>query len=284
MSDRDRRTSHAVAAGLVLSLLGSVGFVVVYWSDAGTQAEALTLAAAFAGLAVAAGTWGVRTAPPRRVAVAQRPPMPSSRAARRGAAEDFDLDDEGLARRRGLAALAGLAGAAVIAAVATPLRSLGTRPHPALERTSWREGVRLVTADGRPLQIDDLAVDSIATAYPEGPGREAAGDSQVILVRMPESALELPAGRASWAPAGCVAYSKVCTHAGCPVGLYEADRRELLCPCHQSTFRAAEGATVSFGPAGRALPQLPLAVDDEGYLVARSDFTEPVGPGYWSRG
>jgi ubiquinol-cytochrome c reductase iron-sulfur subunit len=82
---------------------------------------------------------------------------------------------------------------------------------------------------------------------------------------------------------GCVAYSKICTHAGCPVGLYDTETRELLCPCHQSLFDATDGARPVFGPATRSLPQLPLAVDAEGFLVARSDYPEPVGPGYWDR-
>ena len=70
---------------------------------------------------------------------------------------------------------------------------------------------------------------------------------------------------------------------GCPVALYEQQTHHLLCPCHQSTFDVADGAKVVFGPAKRPLPQLPIAVDDEGYLIAQSDFDEPVGPSYWER-
>ena len=80
-----------------------------------------------------------------------------------------------------------------------------------------------------------------------------------------------------------IAYSKICTHVGCPVGLYQADTHELLCPCHQSTFDVLDGARPRFGPATRSLPQLPLAVDGDGFLTAQSDFTEPVGPGFWNR-
>ena len=80
-----------------------------------------------------------------------------------------------------------------------------------------------------------------------------------------------------------VAYSKVCPHAGCPVGLYEPDTHRLYCPCHQSVFDVLDAAEPKSGPATRPLPQLPLAVDADGYLVARSDYTEPIGPGFWNR-
>ena len=88
----------------------------------------------------------------------------------------------------------------------------------------------------------------------------------------------------NWTVDNIVAYSKICTHVGCPVALYEETTHHILCPCHQSTFQAAEGARVIFGPAARPLPQLPLGTDSEGYLVALSDFTQPVGPSFWERG
>jgi len=83
---------------------------------------------------------------------------------------------------------------------------------------------------------------------------------------------------------GIVAYSKICTHVGCPAALYEHTTNHILCPCHQSTFNAPHGAKVIFGPAPRPLPQLPLTTDSEGYLVAQSDFHEPVGPSFWELG
>jgi ubiquinol-cytochrome c reductase iron-sulfur subunit len=91
-------------------------------------------------------------------------------------------------------------------------------------------------------------------------------------------------GTMNWTVDNIVAYSKICTHVGCPVALYEQTTHHILCPCHQSTFDAAHGAKVIFGPAARPLPQLPLALDAEGYLVAKSDFTQPVGPSFWERG
>jgi ubiquinol-cytochrome c reductase iron-sulfur subunit len=104
-----------------------------------------------------------------------------------------------------------------------------------------------------------------------------------VLVRVDPARLRTRKGRESWAPQGNLAFSKICTHVGCPVGLYQESTHELLCPCHQSTFDVLDGARPVFGPATRSLPQLPLAVDPEGYLVAQHDFDEPVGPGFWNR-
>ena len=91
------------------------------------------------------------------------------------------------------------------------------------------------------------------------------------------------AGRENWSVQGIICYSKICTHVGCPISLNERTTHHLLCPCHQSTFDLADNGKVIFGPAARHLPQLPIMVDDEGYLVAQSDFTEPVGPSFWER-
>ncbi len=99
----------------------------------------------------------------------------------------------------------------------------------------------------------------------------------MLLLRLSEPAV--PPTRLEWIVAdSLVAYSKVCTHAGCPVALYRQQDNALFCPCHQSTFNPAAGAVPTFGPAARALPQLPLGIDEQGYLVALGDFQEPVGP------
>ena len=88
----------------------------------------------------------------------------------------------------------------------------------------------------------------------------------------------------NWGIDGILCFSKICTHVGCPISLWEQQTHSVLCPCHQSTFDLADNGKVIFGPAARALPQLPIELDDEGYIVAQSDFTEPVGPSYWERG
>jgi ubiquinol-cytochrome c reductase iron-sulfur subunit len=106
----------------------------------------------------------------------------------------------------------------------------------------------------------------------------------VILVKMRPEEITPDEGRENWGIEGILCYSKICTHVGCPISLWEQQTHHLLCPCHQSTFDLADNGKVIFGPAARALPQLPLMLDDEGYLVAQSDFLEPVGPSYWERG
>lgn len=274
-------TTRLVGGGLVVSLLGSIGLAVVAITRADTQLQGLALGAALLGLAFALGAWARRDLPSGR-AEEPRPPMPSGPAEREAFLASLTEGERLFSRRKGLAALLALAGGALAAVALSPIRSLGPRPEPLLRSTPWRAGRRLVTEDGAPVRVDELDEGGVLTVFPEGD--QSPGDAQVILLRLDPGDLHLADDRADWAPEGNVAYSKLCTHAGCPVGLFEAETRQLLCPCHQSVFAADEGARVLFGPAPRSLPQLPLDVDEEGYLVARGDFPEPVGPGYWERG
>ncbi len=277
--DAMRRTRRAVLGGLVISIAGSIALLVAYWADGGPKGQGFGLAVAVGGLALSAGVWG-RRAVPDRVAVEHRPPMRSTDHEREETAATAELGEAGLQRRRGLLALAGLAGASLLAAIASPLRSFGPSPFPDRRRTGWSAGRRLVDADRAPVKATDLDVGSMETVFPEGDDFKA--DSQVVLIRMSDGTLAGGDGSTGEAP-GYVAYSKVCTHAGCPVGLYDADTHELFCPCHQSVFLADQGARPAFGPAARPLPQLPIGVDAEGYLVALGDFPEPIGPSFWSR-
>jgi quinol---cytochrome c reductase iron-sulfur subunit len=186
-----------------------------------------------------------------------------------------------LSRRRLLfASLVGAVGALAAAAV-FPIRSLGPSPGRSLDVTPWRRGRRAVTSDGRRVRADEVPTDGIVTIFPEGSPDSA--DGQAVLLRVDPALLDLPPGRDNWTPRGLIAYSKVCTHAGCPVGLYEVEPRQLLCPCHQSAFAVLQGAKPVAGPAARALPQLPLRIDDDGFVVATGDFSSPVGPAWWSR-
>ncbi|PJJ55069.1 ubiquinol-cytochrome c reductase iron-sulfur subunit [Compostimonas suwonensis] len=163
-------------------------------------------------------------------------------------------------------------------------------PVELLSQTMWKKGLRLtLDPTGTPIKAADVTLGSAFQVIPEGlaemeSGRlEAKAKAAVLLMRLkPEDLHELP-DRKSWSYDGIVAYSKICTHVGCPVALYEQQTHHLLCPCHQSQFDVANHAKVIFGPAARPLPQLPIAVDDEGYLIAQSDFTEPVGPSFWER-
>jgi ubiquinol-cytochrome c reductase iron-sulfur subunit len=172
-------------------------------------------------------------------------------------------------------------------------RGLGPQdqdPVALLNETMWTKGTRLtLDPSGAPIRAADVTLGSSFADIPEGlaemgHGRlEEKAKAAVILVRMKPEDLNQRPDRASWSYDGIVAYSKICTHVGCPVGLYEQQTHHLLCPCHQSQFDVANHAEVIFGPAKRALPQLPIAVDAEGYLIAQSDFHEPVGPSFWER-
>jgi ubiquinol-cytochrome c reductase iron-sulfur subunit len=132
------------------------------------------------------------------------------------------------------------------------------------------------------VNVDGLETGGVLTVFPEG--AVDAADSQTVLIRVDLLDFSPLPGREDWSPDGYLAYSKICTHAGCPVGLYEAQTQQLFCPCHQSVFDAVDGAKPVSGPASRPLPQLPLEVGDDGYLRSQSDYTEPVGPAFWNLG
>ncbi|MFI6050377.1 Rieske 2Fe-2S domain-containing protein [Streptomyces violascens] len=170
------------------------------------------------------------------------------------------------------------------------LRDLGTLPEDKLRHTMWSKGKALINMNtNEPLRPEDLSVGSLTFAKPEGL-EETAEDFQtqiakaaLMLVRIkPEDIKDKR--ELEWSHQGIVAYSKICTHVGCPISLYEQQTHHVLCPCHQSTFDLSDGARVIFGPAGHALPQLRIGVNDEGYLEALGDFEEPVGPAFWERG
>lgn len=174
------------------------------------------------------------------------------------------------------------------------LRDMGPLPGNVKAHTIWAEGVRILTdVTFQPIRAADLEIGQLVNAMPatfedlpeHGPERiNERGKSPIILVRMRPDEIHAAEGREGWGVDGILAYSKICTHVGCPISLYERTTHHMLCPCHQSTFDLAENGKVVFGPAARGLPQLPIAIDGEGYLVAQSDFTEPVGPSYWERG
>jgi ubiquinol-cytochrome c reductase iron-sulfur subunit len=185
-------------------------------------------------------------------------------------------------RRTLLLSLLGLAAAAVV-----PLRSLipaGTpEPRQALARTSWRGGnKRLMTPEGRLVRADEVPVGSEVTVLPEGEPDAYYATGILIGLSQQDAALLSP-DVAPYAVGSLIAFSKLCTHAGCPVGLYEDQSRQLFCPCHQSVFDVLSGAKAVAGPAGRALPQLPLGVDGGGYLIATGDFRGQPGPTYWKQ-
>jgi ubiquinol-cytochrome c reductase iron-sulfur subunit len=272
------RPERIITLALLASIVASAGLLVVYIFLGGNpQAEGVLLAIALGGVGIAIVVWavGLMHAP---IESEPRHPLASTSEAHEATEEALDLDS--ITRRRFLVRLLGGAGAFLAAALVLPAFSLGPQPGRSLFRTAWRSGARVVGTDGKPIRADSLGENSVATVFPQ----DAVGraDSQTLLIKVRPEDLQLAADRKAWAPNGIVAYSKVCTHAGCPVGLYRAQEHALLCPCHQSTFDVLRGAVPTFGPAARPLPQLPLEIDGEGYLIATGDFPEPVGPAFWN--
>ena len=224
--------------------------------------------------------------------------------------------ESGLTRRTLIAAAGVPALGLLVVPVVVLLRDLGPLPGEDLKHTSWARGVRVVQdGTGNPIRAAEVPIGSLinvepGTLYPVGSGGEydgpttgetATGDdigapqdktyvqdvrarSAAIVVRIAPGEYATTAARADWNVGGVFCYSKICVHMGCPISLYEHDTHHLLCPCHQSIYDLADGGKNLFGPAGRNMPQLPIMVDGEGYLVAQSDFTEPVGPSFWERG
>jgi quinol---cytochrome c reductase iron-sulfur subunit len=228
-------------------------------------------------------------------------------AAFRQGAEESGFGRRTLVRNSMLGAMALLGLPAVVL-----LRDLGPLPvfgknataANSLERTVWSKGVRVVNdVSGRPIKPGDVQIGQLINAEPslffqetnpdgsitppqyEGSDLQIQkGKAAVIVVRMQPDDIHAYPSRKDWGVQGILCYSKICTHVGCPISLWEQQTHHLLCPCHQSTFDLADNGKVIFGPAARALPQLHLGVDKQGYLIAMSDFQEPVGPSYWERG
>jgi ubiquinol-cytochrome c reductase iron-sulfur subunit len=238
--------------------------------------------------------------------VEMRHPARSSDEDRAETLESLDqgVEESGIARRPLIRnSLLGAMGALGLPAIVA-LRDLGPLPGDKLEHTVWEPKMRVVQdVTGTPIKVSDMQVGQLVNTEPDvfyRPFTKADGEevevpegtalnqaktkAATIVVRMEPSDITPSKGREDWGVEGILCFSKICTHVGCPISLWEQQTHHLLCPCHQSTFDLADNGRVIFGPAGRPLPQLPITVDDEGYLVARSDFTEPVGPSFWERG
>jgi ubiquinol-cytochrome c reductase iron-sulfur subunit len=273
---KSRRAELLVAALLGGATLAALAFIVVLAVDRhDTQLLGLTLGGAFALLA-AALIVAAKLALPHEHALEPRPEL-----AHPGARPDLTIP---VTRRRLLAGAAGAAATALLAALAVPVSALGPA---AKDPSPWRRGRRLVDEHGRRLTAGDIAPGSFVTAFPEGADPRALA-SPVVLVRDDPAALKLPAGREGWAPQGILAYSKICTHAGCAVALYRKPTYEptsappaLACPCHYSVFATREGGKVESGPAGRPLPQLPLRIGPGGELQAGGGLSGSAGPAWW---
>jgi ubiquinol-cytochrome c reductase iron-sulfur subunit len=282
------RAELAVLVLLGLATLLSVGFIVVYATDSlgnRTQLLCITLGGALAMLAIALIVVAKRLVVSEELEGEYHEGEPSEQEA---VARIIDESGSRFTRKRLLTAAGAGAGTTLGLALLTPALSLGPLlDTSAFSETPWRRGRRLVDSENRPLLADDIEQETFYTAYAEGVDKDDIG-SPVVVVRLDESALRLPAERAQWAPGGILAFSKVCTHAGCAIALYRKPtfaptqpRPALVCPCHYSTFDPATGGEVIFGPAGRPLPQLPLIVDSAGHLRAGGNYSGKVGPS-WS--
>lgn len=296
-----QRATRQVAALFGISVLGTVGLIVAYVlvppgdTVASIRTSNLLLGSALflslAGIGVAAVHWA-KTLMSDREVVEARHPQKSSPEVREGAVAALrdGAEDSGIARRGVLKGAMVSALALFPLSLAVPLIGEvgGDWNVGAFRHTMWKRGVRLTRdPSGTPIKASDVTIGSAFHVIPDGLREqehwiEEKAKAVVLMVRMAPEDLKSVQGE-GWAYDGIVAYSKICTHVGCPVALYEQQTHHLLCPCHQSTFDMADSARVVFGPASRPLPQLPITVDDEGYLVAQSDFHEPIGPSYWER-
>jgi ubiquinol-cytochrome c reductase iron-sulfur subunit len=267
------RAGRGVVVAFAVSMLASIGLVIVYIAGGNRTAEGILLGLALGGLGAGIVGWS------RLLDVPTETEERHSFADAAVDTSDTEPRGDAVTRRALLVRLVVGAGGTLAVALAIPTLSLGPMPGQSLYRTRWTAGARVVGYDNQPIRPGDLPFRSVITAFPED--NVGSADSQMQLIRVESGLLELPDDRIDWAPEGCVGYSKICTHAGCPVGLYRSEAHQLLCPCHQSTFDVLRGAEPVFGPAVRPLPQLPMDLDEEGYLVARGDFPEPVGPSFW---
>ncbi|MDO5501450.1 MAG: Rieske 2Fe-2S domain-containing protein [Propionibacteriaceae bacterium] len=217
------------------------------------------------------------------------------------AAIDQGAAESGISRRKVLGS--SLVGAIAVTALSPLVMLLDAGPWPlpsrrreTIERTIWdagtpQEPIYLVNDITRTrIRAADMEIGQLINGEPENLWDHHGADflvekakAAIIIVRMDPNSIKVPERRLDWHVGGIMAYSKICTHVGCPISLWEQQTHHLLCPCHQSTFDLGDAGKVVFGPAARALPQLPITVDDEGYLIARSDFTAPVGPSYFER-
>jgi ubiquinol-cytochrome c reductase iron-sulfur subunit len=275
----NRRAELLVALSFGATMLSGLALLVLYFVGSGdTRIEGPLLAIALGGLGAGIIIWS-HDLLDAKVVVEERGALSSDPHAGELMAETLG-EESGIARRKLLLAMLLGAFGALTAALAIPVFSLGPLPGRQLFETAWKAGARLVGVDGSVVTADSLPVGGIVTVFPEG--SVGVSDAQTVLINVGPGLLDMDPQRSSWAPDGFVAYSKLCTHAGCPVGLYIEERHTLLCPCHQSEFDVLRGAVPVAGPAGRALPQLPIQRQADGTFACLADFTDPVGPSFWN--
>jgi ubiquinol-cytochrome c reductase iron-sulfur subunit len=318
-SKAERRVVRNIAFLFMLSGVAALVFLVCYivwpWrfalgntkSDYYTPILGISLGISLFSLGFAILSWAKKLLP-HEVSIQQRhdKPSPPDEQLITGQTMLFVADELGVQRRPLLKGAIGLGLAPLGLVAAAPLiGGLIQNPHrpdrgedPPLFRTGFdpkAQGgklVRLTRDDGTPIRPEDVSTGGQITVFPGIPGgaTNEYADSPTLLIHLRADAALQAQTAANGDPRNngsmwgdYVAYSKVCTHAGCPASLYEQQTNRLLCPCHQSQFNIINNAQPIFGPATRRLPMLPLGVDDEGYFVAKSDYKDTVGPDFWER-
>lgn len=307
-----KRAERQVGFLFLASGLASIAFVVAFivtpvedeiplpgfgTTNASNLLLGITMGLALFLIGAAAIHWAKKLMPDVEV-VQERSPESSEQEHRDALLDEYrrGIDESGVKRRPfilgSMAAALGLAGLPAVVL----LRDLGPLPGTVLRETMWEPGMPILIAEThQKIRAEDLEVGSFISAVPEGIDlvMEEEGNlnelakSAVMLIRMDPAEIvadQTPEGAEPWSYEGILCFSKICTHVGCPLGLYEQLTHHMLCPCHQSTFDLADAGNVIFGPSARALPQLAITVDEDGYLIAREGFAEPVGPSFWERG
>jgi len=304
--EHGKRAERVVAACFTLAFIAGCGFIAAYIGlGVHTVDRALrsnlalgtSLSVALLALGLGALIW-VRHLMPDVVVTEQRHDLRSDEKDREEFQEYFKegTGNSQFVKRPLIRRTLILGTLPLVAAPIVLLRDMGPLPGTTLRRTVWSPGRRLlVYGTNQPITPAEFsAPGGMITIVPDGfqDDADALTKAAVILIKFRPGELNIPTrytgstviGTMNWTVDNIVAYSKICTHVGCPVALYEQTTHHILCPCHQSTFDASTGATVIFGPAPRPLPQLPMTVDAQGFLVSKSDFTQPVGPSFWERG
>ncbi|HEX5542323.1 MAG TPA: Rieske 2Fe-2S domain-containing protein [Micromonospora sp.] len=305
----ERRLVRTVAFMFLLTGAAATAFLAVYiWWPWEYRAEnwqfftpllGVTLGIALLGIGFGILIWGKKLLP-REVVVQQRNDEPSTSEDRKitGTTLQYMADELGLKRRPllGISLLAGLAPVGAVAA-APLIGGLISDPHKNNQMFTTgfqpRDGrlIRLTREDGTPIRPEEISSGGQLTVFPGVPGgaTNQYADSPTLLIHLREEdagkarQANERAGKPDYMWGNYIAYSKICTHAGCPASLYEQQTNRLLCPCHQSQFIITNNAKPIFGPASRPLPQLPISVDEEGFFVATSDYPEAIGPDFWER-
>jgi ubiquinol-cytochrome c reductase iron-sulfur subunit len=279
-----RRADRAALVSLLVAFGGGVLAIAVSIADGSDAWFGSGIALALGGIGFALVAWS-KALPIEHEVTEQREPLCVTAADTEALHAHLDEAGDAISRRPVLGWIFGGSLAALAAALVSPIFSLGPSVADQRAATSWVRGRRLVTVDGAPVEVARALFDQLITVFPEG--ATTADDSQVVLIRVRPELLSRATAEFGTVE-GWVAYSKICTHLGCSVGLFGIDTRppqeirQLVCPCHQSVFDPLQRARPIGGPATRALPQLPIAADDEGYLIALDDFDEPVGPTTWT--